>query len=105
MGSIRLNKPLIITLYGFPGAGKSHFARQLCASLGLVHIHDDRIRFELFNTARYSKEENEIVAHIMDYMSEEFLHAGTGVVYDADTSRRSQRKDVGTLATKARAET
>src|SRR3989344_1413514 len=53
MSKTRLSKPLIITLYGFPGAGKSHFDRQLCASLGLVHIHDLPIRlFLLKNEAK-----------------------------------------------------
>lgn len=91
-------------LYGYPGSGKTYFSRQLCEDLNAAHLQGDRIRYELFEKPRYDRQENQIVAHIMDYMSEEFLNAGISVVYDADCSRIGQRRVVRDLARKSKAQ-
>ena len=105
MAKIVPSKPLFIMLYGFPGSGKSFFARQLCDTLTAVHVHDDRIRSELFETPNYSKQENHIVTSLMDYMTGEFLNAGVSVVYDTNALRASQRRTLKNMATKLGAET
>ena len=99
------NKPLLILLYGFPGAGKTYFARQLCEHLQAAHVHGDRIRTELFETPRYDREENEVISHLMDYMSGEFLNAGMSVVHDTNAMRLSQRRQLRDMARKSGAQT
>lgn len=94
-------KPLFIMLYGFPGAGKTYFARQFCESVQAAHIQGDRIRAELFETPRYDKQENQVVTQLMDYMAEEFLSAGISVVYDTNAARAIQRHALRELARKA----
>src|SRR6266496_4331812 len=69
-------QPLLVLLYGFPGAGKTYFARQLCERVQAAHVQGDRIRFELFEKPRYDKQENDVITQLMDYMTEEFLNAG-----------------------------
>jgi predicted kinase len=103
MGKIKLTKPVLIMMYGFPGAGKTFFARQLSSSLKAVHISSDRIRGELFEKPRYDKSENEVVDHLTEYMIEEFLNAGVSVVYDFNVARFTQRRRLRDLATKAHA--
>jgi predicted kinase len=103
-GKLSLTKPTFITLYGFPGAGKSAFARQLCEAVNAAHIQGDRIRHELFEEPRFDRQENEIVAHLMDYMTEEFLRAGISVVYDMSASRFSERHAMRDMARKFRAQ-
>lgn len=98
-------RPLLILLYGFPGSGKTFFARQLCEQLVAVHVHGDRMRAELFETPTYAKDENHIVASLMNYMTGEFLSAGVSVVYDANAMRLAQRRAFRNMATKAGAET
>lgn len=93
-------KPIFVLLYGFPGAGKSHFARQLADELGMAHIHSDRIRHELFEKPRYDKQENEVVNQIMDYMTEEFMRAHISVIYDANTPRLADRRALRDMARK-----
>jgi predicted kinase len=105
MGKITPTKPLLILLYGFPGSGKTFFARQLCEQLSAVHLHDDRIRGELFETPTHSKEESHIVTSLMNYMMGEFLSAGVSVVYDTNVMRVAQRRALRNVATKAHAET
>jgi predicted kinase len=105
MAKIVPTKPLLVLLYGFPGAGKTFFARQLTEQLACAHIHDDRIRAELFEAPNYGKEENHIVSSLMTYMTGEFLNAGVSVVYDTNALRASQRRALRNLAAKAHAET
>jgi predicted kinase len=103
MNKYALNRPALITLYGFPGSGKTYFARQLAVSLDAVHLQSDRVRFELFEEPRYDKQEDSIVAHLMQYMSEEFLKVGVSVIYDADVTRSSHRREVREVAHAAKA--
>lgn len=93
-------KPIFLLLYGFPGSGKSFFARQMADELGMAHIHSDRIRHELFEKPRFDKRENEVVNQIMDYMTEEFMRAGISVVYDTNTPKLSERRMLRDLARK-----
>jgi predicted kinase len=106
MGSkILPTKPLLVLLYGFPGSGKTFFARQLCEQLVAVHVHGDRIRGELFETPTYGKDESHIITSLMNYMTGEFLSAGVSVVYDTNALRATQRRALRNMATKAGAET
>jgi predicted kinase len=104
MAKITPVKPLLIQLYGFPGSGKTYFARQLCEHLQAAHVQGDRIRFELFDNPRYDKQENDVIAQLMDYMTEEFLNAGISVVYDTNAMRISQRHSLRELARKSHAQ-
>ena len=105
MGKIVPTRPLLILLYGFPGSGKTFFARQLCEQLAAVHVHDDRIRGELFDTPTHSKQESHVITSLMDYMTGEFLNAGVSVVYDTNAMRTLQRRTLRNMATKVGAET
>ncbi|MGF7229686.1 MAG: AAA family ATPase [Candidatus Saccharibacteria bacterium] len=104
MSKVIPTKPLLITLYGFPGAGKTYFARQLCEHLQAAHIQGDRIRGELFENPQYDKDENQVIAQLMDYMTGEFLSAGISVVYDTNALRVSQRRQLRETARKAHAQ-
>jgi predicted kinase len=104
MAKVVPNKPLLILLYGFPGSGKTYFARQLCENLHAAHVQGDRIRAELFEEPRYDKQEDTIVAQLMNYMSEEFLNAGLSVIYDVNALRTSQRHTLRDMARRAHAQ-
>jgi predicted kinase len=88
---IQTNKPVLILLYGFPGAGKTLFAHNFTQYVNCAHVHSDRIRHALFEEPRYDKEEDQIIEHLMNFMTEEFLSAGISVIYDARMSRKSER--------------
>jgi predicted kinase len=103
MSKITLTKPTIICLYGYPGSGKSYVARNLADEINLAHVSSDRVRNELFQRPRFDAQENAIVTHLMDYMSEEFLSTGVSIVYDTNALRASQRRNLRELARKHRA--
>lgn len=97
-------KPFVLMLYGYPGAGKTYFARQLSEKLQVAHLQADRIRAELFEQPRYDKQENDVILQLMDYMTGEFLAAGMSVIYDANMLRLAQRRALRDLARKAKAQ-
>ncbi len=96
-------KLLLILLYGYPGAGKTHFGKQLSDIIGAAHVNGDRIRYELFEQPRYDKQENAVISHLMQYMTEEFLNSGVSVIYDANAMRVSQRRALRDMARKVHA--
>jgi predicted kinase len=104
MTKLRLIKPTLIMLYGFPGSGKTYFARQLSESIQAAHVQGDRIRYELFEEPRYDKQENEVVSHLMEYMAGEFLNAGISVIYDTNVMRMGQRRNLRDMARKSKAQ-
>lgn len=104
MSKLTPSKPLLILLYGFPGAGKTYFARQLCEQIQAAHVQGDRIRSELFDQPRYDKEENNVIGQLMDYMTEEFMRAGLSVVYDVNAMRYSQRHALREMARQHKAQ-
>lgn len=104
MSKSPLQKPVLICFYGYPGSGKSYLARHLAETLGLACVSADRVRSELFEHPRFDTQENAIVDHLMRYMSEEFLNAGVGVVYDANAARVAQRRALKELARRGKSE-
>lgn len=103
MAKIIPTKPFLLMFYGYPGSGKTYFARQFAENVQMAHIQADRIRGELFDEPRYDKQENVIVSQLMDYMAEEFLSAGLSVAYDISALRTGQRRKLGELARRNKA--
>ena len=105
MAKITPTHPILLQLYGYPGAGKTYFARQWCERVQAAHLHGDRIRGELLEQPRFDKQENDVIMQLMNYMSEEFLNAGISIVYDANAMRYSQRHAIRELSRKLHAQT
>lgn len=90
---------------GYPGSGKTTFARQLADKTNAVHLHADRIRHELFDEPQHTRQENDVVYRLADYMFESFIKNGISVVYDANFNRRSDRMKVKQMADRYGAKT
>jgi predicted kinase len=104
MGKLQLNKPILITVYGFPGSGKSYFARNLANYIQIAHLDADRLRAELFRSPKYDQQENAVIFHLMNYLADTLLAAGVSVVYDTNALRIGQRRRLRELAEKHKAE-
>src|SRR5471032_3210471 len=104
MAKIYPTKPFLMLFYGYPASGKTYFARQFCENVQAAHLQADRIRGELFERPIYDKQENDIVTHLMNYMTEEFLSAGLSVAYDTNAMRVGQRRRLYELARKNHAQ-
>lgn len=100
MSKLIPQKPFLLMLYGYPGSGKTYFARQFAEEVQVANIQSDRIRNELFEKPRYDQQENNVIAQLMDYMCDEFLNAGVSVIYDTNAMRHTQRRALRELARK-----
>lgn len=89
------SKPFILIFYGYPGSGKTTFARQLSEEIDMAHVQADRITAELLGGAAGSQEQERKVA---EYMTHEFLRAGVSVLYDGATARVAQRRMIREIA-------
>lgn len=100
MEKIVPEKPALILLYGFPGSGKTYFSRQFCEEVKMAHLEEDRIRHQLFEQPKYSRQENFALSKITEFMIGEFLDAGVSVVYDANVMRTARRRTLREIAKK-----
>lgn len=105
MDKIVPSQPVLVLLYGFPGAGKTYFARQFSEAIQIAHLEQDRIRYELFQQPRFSKQENAALGRIQEYMANEFLNAGISVILDMNAMRISQRRALREMARRSKAAT
>lgn len=98
MAKITSTKPVIILPYGYPGSGKTYFSSQLGEFINIAHLNSDKLRHELYEKPTYSRQENETVDKLMQYLAEEFLRAGASIVFDANLSRIGQRRQLQAIA-------
>ena len=99
------NKPLLIMFLGYPGSGKSTFARQLADKLNVVRLNGDSMRIALFKTIEGIEAQpdkkvlNEQTFGAIDYAASQILKSGHTFVYDANNNKRSIREGLCELAT------
>lgn len=102
-------KPLLIVFLGFPGSGKTYFSTRLAKKLKGVSFNTDALRLAMFKSL-------DAIDHIrqtdhdrlyidvfgaMDYATTQVLMSGHSVVYDAQQTKRRDRKNIEKLAESA----
>src|SRR5438105_1966415 len=97
---ITLTKPVLVALYGFPGAGKSFVARRLSEEFQIANLNSEKIRNDLFERPQYSEREDFIIGQLMNYLAQQFLAEGVGVVYDANAKTAKLRRQLANFAKK-----
>lgn len=91
MKQLQLTPPLLILVMGYPGAGKTFFARQFAEQFELPRISEDVIRFELFEEPQFNADEIEIITRMRDYALGEVMKTGqTAIVEGAFMTQRSR---------------
>jgi predicted kinase len=91
MKSLSLSKPRLIVMVGIPGSGKSFFAEHFADTFKAPIISFHRLRHELFNFPTFSKDEDEIIGRVANYMLDELLRTGRTIVYEGQSSLRTDR--------------
>lgn len=95
-------KPFVLVLYGFPGSGKTTFAKQFSEEFGLVHLQEDKLAKELFEGTHA---DDKVQKHATEYLTAELLRCGVSLVVDSNRSLRvKERKLLGDLAKQSKAE-
>lgn len=89
----------LYTMLGYPGSGKSHFAKLLAAEFGAVWLSNDGMRSSIFDEP--TKPENlhnyRVVYGAMDYAAQQALQAGVSVIYDANVNHVQERQKMPIL--------
>src|SRR3989344_8433456 len=95
-----MHKPILFTTLGFPGSGKTYFARRFAKDIVAFHLSSDIVRNQLFPKPRFTSKENRMVFGMMDYIAEELRRCGVSVVCDANFNKRAYRKRLRRIAKK-----
>lgn len=98
MKHLQLSPPLLIVTMGYPGSGKSFFARQFADLYGLARVSEDRIRYELFENPLFNQDEADIISRVGSYMAEELMQTESTIVYEGGFLTRQERKAAEELA-------
>ena len=100
MKSLSTSKPLVLLMVGIPGAGKSHFARQFADVFHTPLVSYDKIHYMLFSEPQFSKEEELLVASIMNSQIRELLKTQKTFIIDGAVNSRAARMEVERIARK-----
>lgn len=100
------NAPLLVVFLGFPGSGKTYFATRLAEKLQAVTLNSDAMRLAMFGSLERIEHIRQTdrprlyvdVFGVMDYAAIQALRAGHTVIYDAQQTKRRDRKHVEELA-------
>lgn len=98
MKSLQLSPPLLIITMGYPGSGKSFFARQFAELYNLPRISEDRVRFELFENPQFNEDEADIISRVMRYMLEQAMQTESTIVCEGGFMSTKSRSDLSKLA-------
>lgn len=82
MKSLGQTKPHLITLVGIPSSGKSSFAEHFADTFKSPIISYNHLQKVLFVNPLGTKEEDEIILRVINYILEETLKTERTVVYD-----------------------
>jgi predicted kinase len=100
MKSLSLTSPLVITIIGHPGSGKSFFARQFAEMFGAPLVSPDFLRHSLVPESSYSQEEDDAIHALSLYMLEELLKTKKTILLDGGANTRATRQEIKRLTSK-----
>lgn len=92
-----MNNPTLIILCGPPGAGKTHYAKQIlkdiCYKDKTIHLSSDGIRKELYGDEAIQGDPSEVFS-IMQKRAIDALNNGLNVIYDSTAITRKDRAGI-----------
>lgn len=100
MKSLSTSRPLVVLMVGIPGAGKSYFARQFADIFHTPLVSYDKIHYLLFSEPEFSKDEELIVASIMNTQMQELFKTQKTFIIDGAVNSRAARVEVERVARK-----
>lgn len=104
-----MTKPLLIVFLGHAGSGKTYFSRHLAEKINAVTLNTDALRLSMFGSLEKISEIRDSdkmrlytdVFGAMNYAAKQTLLAGHSVVYDAQQTKRENRRNIEKIASEA----
>lgn len=100
MKSLSTSRPLVVLMVGIPGAGKSFFARQFADIFHTPLVSYDKIHFLLFSEPEFTKDEELLVASLMNSQMQELFKTQKTFIVDGAVNSRAARAEVERVARK-----
>lgn len=100
MKSLSTSRPLVLLVVGVPGAGKSHFARQFASIFQTPIVSYDKLQHMLFSEPQFSKEEELLIATIMNTQIQELFKTQKTFIIDGAINSRAARMEIERVARK-----
>jgi predicted kinase len=100
MKTMSLGSPMVIMVVGGPGAGKSFFARRFAETFGAPLVSEDKIRYTLFGTHTYSRDEQSMVDQVSQLLIDELFISGKTFLLDGGYNARVRRDEMRATAEK-----
>lgn len=100
MKSLSTSRPLVVLMVGVPGAGKSHFAQQFSKLFQTPLVSYDKIHHLLFAEPQFTKDEELLVASLMNNQIQEIFKTGKTFIIDGAVNSRAARMEVERIARK-----
>ncbi len=100
MKSLSLSRPLVITVIGQPGSGKSFFARQFAEMFGAPLVSYDFLRHTIFPDSQYSPDEDKLVGSLGHEQTQELMRTGKTIIVDGGMNTRAARAELDKLLKK-----
>jgi predicted kinase len=94
-------KPHLIVMVGIPSSGKSFFAEHFAETFKAPIVSYDILRKKIFSNPTFSKDEDDIIRNVSDYVLSEVLKTKKTVLYEGQTNLRTERYDISKKADKA----
>ncbi len=94
MKSLSTSRPLVLLIVGVPGAGKSHFARQFAEIFHTPLVSYDKVQNLLFSEPKFSKEEELVIANIMNNQIQELFKTQKTFIIDGAVNSRVARMEI-----------
>jgi len=98
MKGLSLSRPIVMMVVGIPGAGKSHFARQFADVFRTPLVSFDKIRYQLFSEPQFSKDEELLVASLMNGQMQELYKTQKSFIIDGAVNSRAARSEIERVA-------
>jgi len=98
MKHLQLTPPLLIVTMGFPGSGKTFFARQFAELHALPRVSEDVLRFELFEQPLFNGDEADIIERMLHYNLDQLMKTERTIICEGGFLRTDERKRLYELA-------
>lgn len=89
---------MVLMIVGVPGSGKSHFARQFAEVFHTPLVSFDKIRHQLFSEPQFSKDEELLVASLMNSQIQELYKTQKSFIVDGAVNSRMARAEIERVA-------
>lgn len=96
----------LFSMLGYPGSGKSYFAKHLAREVNAVRLNSDSMRSGIFGNpdTHHGPADNKMVYGAIDYAVREIMASGYSVIYDANCNHIRERSKNAALARSYQAE-